>query len=155
MEIGSDRMAESPREPKSQVMRLLLASNAKIEYLRRGPAQGKLIREKRRRVKKVGVLLALPVGSEIVIGWSLCHRTLDEFDTETAVELARDRALVWKDRETRLSWKGGEVPHSIQGELVDFAGKMRMYYKGKAFPTWVSQLELDYAKRMDCSTAGG
>lgn len=150
------RGRKEPVPPKGECMKVLFGCMGKLEYVRRGPwSEGLVIR----RSKKKGILLAFPSeeGEMILVGWSLCHWDLDDFDADYGVGIAFDRALAWREKEVKLAdlWAeestavpsierlkmAAKVPHSIREELVDFIVKMRHYYTDKQFPQWVDCLE--------------
>lgn len=160
-EVDEDRPVaekEDPNRPKSEVMRKFLERQGKLEYVRRGQALDSP--EPKRHRHKKGVMLAYPVGQDVVVGWSLCHWKLDDFDAEQGVSIALDRALMWKEKETkRPNWEvaytvkppapetvlANRVPQSIKEELISFVSRMRLFYKGKNFPMWVECLDKRYA----------
>jgi hypothetical protein len=95
--------------------------------------------------KKRGVLLAYVDGGEnVVIGFSLCHKTLDKFDyiqgtpePGFGIAVAAERAKKWKNVP-----KAGEVniPHSLKYKLSNFVARCRNYYKDKELPAWTNHL---------------
>ncbi|MFW6001937.1 MAG: hypothetical protein ACOCQD_01200 [archaeon] len=91
-----------------------MLDNMLIQYIKRG-SKG-----------NVGVMVAIPVGSNVYFGWSKVHTKYDVFNKEFSKDVAVGRAL----REIDLT----EVPYSITKEFVRFINRSRSYYKDKKFP---------------------
>lgn len=154
-----------PHRAKSKVVRGFLERKGKFEYVRRGPLLRDPVIGWRRQRKKKGVLLAYPVGQDVVIGWSLCHWKLDDFSSEQGVMIALDRALTWKEKSAKAGHAqspnmascrarlAGKVPQSIRKELFDFTVRMKQYYKGKLFPGWVESLQQQMMEAAEAAEA--
>jgi hypothetical protein len=151
----------------------------KIQYLRkrpkkrvtRDPETNKLLRnEDGSKVyfqpsggKKIGLMFAESIHDEVVIGFSLVHKS-DKFDYKNVngfymlcpgfgYSITRQRAFKWRDRYavtygycdpiTLKNCGIVAVPHSIKSELTKFIYRCKRYYKDKTFPKWAEAILAD------------
>lgn len=105
-------------------------SDYMLEYVTRGPKVKTYPNSKCRRMYKKGVMVALVIGDEVALGWSLCHHRLDDFDKYIGVAIACDRALKYFNSSRVMI-----VPHSLIDRFVDFRRRVELYYKDKTIAT--------------------
>lgn len=110
-------------------------------------------------VKKAGVMFAAPIGDEIIIGYSLCHKNLDKFDYVKdqnglkkikgfGLNMSMMRAKKWKEFSTTFICSAPQpkdeeripdcvyIPQSIAKDLRQFILRCSKYYKEKNMPQW-------------------
>lgn len=98
------------------------------------------------RGKKRGVMIATlhPRNhSQVIIGWSMCHKKYDRFDRERGIYTALGRALAWSN-DTRYSSKESLdslafptfIPSSMTYDFTVFVSRVAKYYKNCTMPEW-------------------
>lgn len=97
------------------------------------------------RGKKRGVMIATlhPKNhSQVIIGWSMCHKKYDRFDHERGIYTALGRALAWSN-EIRYSTKEASdnafptfIPSSMMNDFTIFVTRIARYYKDCVMPEW-------------------
>ena len=112
--------------------------NVMFEYVRQGgkrrpikDSEGKVVRMG--GGKRVGAMVAVPVGNDVLIGWTKCHlrskdgpKYTDKFDSKVAILAAAGRAALKSDE---------RVPHSVKKQLKRFIERAKRYYKDKTVIT--------------------
>jgi hypothetical protein len=80
-----------------------------------------------RKQLPVGVLVAFkrPTDSQIVIGWSKCHMSMDTFDKHMGTYVAINRGLVHPIE------KDSDVPQIVRKSLETFRERVKKYFKLK------------------------
>ena len=109
------------RKPISTPIEVVTDEETGEETVIRGPKHPTMYKNRRR-----GVVVAVLIGKEVFYGWSLCHKTYDEFNTGVGVTIALKRALA--SAEPNYFHKG--YPQSIVDTLVDMEGRAARYFKG-------------------------
>ena len=112
------------------------------QYIRRTRGEGP-----RKHTRKTGILVAMKIGEEVRIGWSMCHSQKDKFDLKWGMMIATRRAkkphgfvMDWTsdvhdtaDRQRRIPILNimGEckIPNSIQDDVQDFITRAKKYFK--------------------------
>jgi len=114
--------------------------------------------EKKNGRKKRGVLVASVVYGKVLIGFSICHKTLDRFDyidgkhkPGCGLEWAIARAEKWMDwkksfivepTKKKAGKKEVPIPSLMLDEIEDFIAKCLLLkrYQNKEFPGWAMDL---------------
>lgn len=91
-----------------------------VQYLRKNRG-GKRV--------KSGVMLAKKVktkkGNRVFVGWSKCKLTVDKFNREIGLQIAKGRIDAHKKE------KKTKVPPSIKDQVKAFAERCKLYFKTK------------------------
>lgn len=97
------------------------------------------------RGKKRGVMIATlhPKNhSQVIIGWSMCHKKHDKFDRERGIYTALGRAMAWSNDSRYNSKECNDnsfptfVPYSMFSDFTIFVHRIISYYKECTFPKW-------------------
>lgn len=127
---------------------------ALVEYIKRNRTDRKGKIHKRRE----GVLFANSFKDNIVIGFSLTHRTLDEFNKvkgkkmeDLGITIATTRAYKWAEKSYGVIMREDfptvndplivNIPPSIVPNLERFIERAKKYYKGKQLPNWAKNIQ--------------
>jgi len=107
----------------------------------------KTIKELEYKTKKVGVMFADEQDGVVIIGYSLCHNILDDFDyidneyqtKGLGLQIAKDRAFKWVTYYDTSKFKkiADGVPESIRPDLKKFIHRAQKYYKKHSLSKWV------------------
>lgn len=132
--------------------------NPMIEFVKRTNKNQKREKGEKKDLIKAGVLVAGvdPITSTVCIGFSLCHRQMDEFDVVKTqdkkikvpgfgVDVAFKRALKWKDHQeaiftsiprATIKQMPGVVliPVSLEKPAKDFIKRCVRFYQNPKYP---------------------
>lgn len=94
---------------------------------------------------KVGALIAIKHGGDILVGFAQWAETKDEYDPDFMVVIAIERAFSLKDRKPK------NIPFKIATALPNFLTRAQAYYKDAVLVDWARE----FMKAPEAFTAPG